>query len=170
MANPALFTARAGWDQIHPLTQLALQPVEWRNAATSSFWHSTQHYAYSKLNITWKQPILNSIIWEEKGKVSLEQHRGCRHGKVSSPSLPHSVMTMLYWTHVKNPKPGSAERLCLGRLGEQGEVAAGLLEPCQAADVSMGVSLSGLQACVACTKVTQCSHHVPCHPSQPKNG
>lgn len=36
MANPALFTARAGSDQIHPLTQLALGPVEWRNAATSS--------------------------------------------------------------------------------------------------------------------------------------
>lgn len=27
---------RHDWDQIHPLTQLALQPVEWRNAATSS--------------------------------------------------------------------------------------------------------------------------------------
>lgn len=35
-ANPALFTAPAGRDRIHPLTQLALQPVEWRNSATSS--------------------------------------------------------------------------------------------------------------------------------------
>lgn len=57
-------------------------------------------------------------------------------------------------SNLRSGRVGREDIVIISQTGgeEQGEVAAGLLEPCQAADVWMGVSLSGLQACVACTK------------------
>lgn len=69
-------------------------------------------------------------------------------------------MTRAFTKSTENVSQGGGEGVLLSsvKLEKQGEVAAGLLEPGQAADVSMGVSHSRLEACVACTKVTQCSH------------
>lgn len=72
MANPALFTAQAGSDKIHPLTQLELQPVERRNAATSSLcgiphtiMHGPSSTSHGSLHTN-----LNHMGWKWKEEVS----------------------------------------------------------------------------------------------------
>lgn len=93
---------------------------------------------------------------EKVGKIMRRLHKG------SSPLPPWYIKFTKFKSNPNQRGSGY-------RLEEQEEVAAGLLETCQAADVRMGVSFSELQACVACTKVTQCSHHVPFQPLLPDN-
>lgn len=71
-ADPALFTAQAGSDLIHPLTQLALQPVEWRNAATSSLcdiphtiMHGPSSTSHGSLHTNFKHMGFRGWKWEK---------------------------------------------------------------------------------------------------------
>lgn len=96
MANPALFTAQAGSDQIHPLTQLALQPVEQRNAATSSLCdipHTIMHGPSSASHVSLNSN-LNHMGWKWKewvvsqGKFELDI---TKRGLIFLPSVLHKV-------------------------------------------------------------------------------